>query len=433
MDDLNKLKVTDLKAELKKRGLGVSGVKAVLVERLQEAIDKENEPSTPAVDDDASKVATESNGEDVPAITDTVDADGPVADESRGEPAQVEEMDDDAEKEITPPEEANVVTPPKSPVTEMKVDEHNQPSITEFIPVETQEVTVAVAPLSPSPPPTTAPPPKVAEPGQQMIEETIQNDVDTRKRKHPEDTPVVEPPLSPSKRAKKLSPPPRSRTPEPTPHRAVAANQTLSLHPPTSAIYITCLSRPLSLPAFLNHLTSLTTSHTPPIQVWLNAIKSHGFVVFGSEDDASVVRDALNGVAWPTNENRRPLCVDYVPRESVSDYIDSEESSRGQRFEVVYIKSSDGIITARHRPAESKETLPVRLIEGQSDRSSENVIPTGPRAARREEPPAKGKDNVEVRGGEKVRVLRPDELFRKTVTKPWVYWAENKGRERSVK
>jgi hypothetical protein len=429
MDDLNKLKVADLKAELKKRGFGVSGVKAILVARLQEVLDREKKRSTRAVYDDASKVATDSNGEDVPAVTDTVDADSPVADESRGAPAQVEEMEDDAGKEISPPEEPSVVTPPKSPATEMKVDEPNQPPITEFIPVETKAATVAVAPLSPSPPPTTAPP-KVGEPGQQTIEETIQNDADTRKRKHLEDAPVVEPPSSPSKRAKKLSPP-RSLTPEPSPHRAVAANQTPSLHLPTTAIFITCLSRPLSLPAFSNYLTSLTTSHTPPHQLWLNAIKSHGFVVFESQDDASAVRDALNGVAWPANENRRPLSVDYVPRESVSGYIDSEESSRGQRFEIVYIKSSDGTITTRHRPSESKETLPVRLIEGQSEPSSENVIPTGPRAARREEPPAKGKDNVEVRGGEKVRVLRPDELFRKTVTKPWVYWAENKVSGRS--
>lgn len=52
--DLNKMKVNDLKAELQSRGLDTKGVKVVLVERLKEAMEKENadggaEVSTPTV------------------------------------------------------------------------------------------------------------------------------------------------------------------------------------------------------------------------------------------------------------------------------------------------------------------------------------------------------------------------------------------------
>ncbi|XP_055644462.1 heterogeneous nuclear ribonucleoprotein U isoform X2 [Toxorhynchites rutilus septentrionalis] len=50
--DYNKMKVNDLKSELASRNLDTKGVKAVLVERLKEAIEKENAgnaPSTPAL------------------------------------------------------------------------------------------------------------------------------------------------------------------------------------------------------------------------------------------------------------------------------------------------------------------------------------------------------------------------------------------------
>ena len=40
---VQKLKVTELREELKKRGLGQSGVKAVLAQRLQEAMEAEGE------------------------------------------------------------------------------------------------------------------------------------------------------------------------------------------------------------------------------------------------------------------------------------------------------------------------------------------------------------------------------------------------------
>ena len=54
----------------------------------------------------------------------------------------------------------------------------------------------------------------------------------------------------------------------------------------------------------------------------------------------------------------------------------------------------------------------------------EPVIPTGPRAHRRDEGPPPTRERVEIIDGEKVRVVKPDELFRKTTTKPWIYWEE---------
>jgi hypothetical protein len=169
------------------------------------------------------------------------------------------------------------------------------------------------------------------------------------------------------------------------------------------------------------------------VQLWLDNIKSHGYVVFDNEGDATAVRDAMNGVSWPPNEKRRNLSVDYIPVDKVQEWIDNEESSRGQRFEIVYVKQ-DGKVIVEQRITESKESHPLRLMDDSaaSVKSPERGIPTGPRAARREEIP---KDRFEVRGGEKVRVVGPDELFKKTTSKPWIYWAEvsTEVRERRAK
>jgi hypothetical protein len=164
--------------------------------------------------------------------------------------------------------------------------------------------------------------------------------------------------------------------------------------------------------------------------MWLDSIKSHGYITFESADDAASVRNALNGISWPPNENRRALSVDFIPESSIREWIDREESSRGQRYEIVYSKR-DGEVIAQHRIADSREAHPIRFIDdptpaADTRRSVEMAVPTGPRATRDFPVRELKKERLEIRGGEKVRVLTPDELFNKTVTKPWIYWAEAK-------
>src|SRR5579859_6462876 len=110
--DVSKLKVTDLKAELKKRGLAVGGVKAILAERLQEAIDNDRKQEIKEAD---KEVVTETKPE--------VEAD---VKESMPEPAEKPQEFEEAVEEIVvaeKPQEVEeiveevekIATPPKSP------------------------------------------------------------------------------------------------------------------------------------------------------------------------------------------------------------------------------------------------------------------------------------------------------------------------------
>ena len=445
MEDLNKLKVADLKAELKKRGLPAGGLKAQLMERLQEAISAEQSDRTEKSEPEAGKyaVAEGKGGDAVEEDNEMGEKDGSnrEKDKARG----IENVAEEALLETplegaTKRDPAKVPTPPKSPPSIPLADKETQQPITAFISKEPgEEKDDNVGEMEVEPP--KGEPPPVAGPQQKMMDATIANhksvdgpvanDIDARKRKRDEEAPILEHPLSSSKRAKPTSPArARSRTRDVSPRHIIPANQTPSLHPPTKAIYVTCLSRPLNVAAFTNHITSLTPSKTPPMHVWLDSIKSHAYITFANEEDASAVRGAMNGISWPPNEKRRELSVDFIPVDSIPEWIKREEGGRGQRFDVAYI-NRDGIVSAILRATDSREPRPVHLVqEGKDVLRSPPPVPTGPRASKWEEAPLRREERVEVRGGEKVRVLKPDELFRKTTAKPWVYWQEVSPEER---
>lgn len=133
---------------------------------------------------------------------------------------------------------------------------------------------------------------------------------------------------------------------------------TPSVHVATSTLYIRDFMRPLNPAGLRSHLVALATppsSSTDPEIIktfYLDHIKTHAFVTFSNISAASRVRNRLHDRVWPEERTRKPLWVDFVPEDQVSEWIATEQSSGstgrsagGKRFEIHYDQDNDGNVT----------------------------------------------------------------------------------------
>lgn len=205
----------------------------------------------------------------------------------------------------------------------------------------------------------------------------------------------------------------RSETSQP-PHRESAAadveHSSPSAHPPTSALYIRELMRPLRSETIEEYIVDLITpqgSQPDPSLIedfYLDQIRTHAFVKLASVSAAQRVRAAMHDQVWPNERNRKPLWVDFIPPDSMREWIDEEESgARGnaQRWEVVYEHDGDRVVAA-HRAA------------GSDNKSFSKPPPTGPAAGSGPGPVYPGIEAAprgpRGRGGPPARLTNPNSL-----------------------
>ncbi|KAI1133630.1 hypothetical protein F5Y10DRAFT_2603 [Nemania abortiva] len=161
-----------------------------------------------------------------------------------------------------------------------------------------------------------------------------------------------------------------------------------SIHPATCALYIKNFMRPLRPQAVQNHLLDLATPANTPldpsiiINFYLDTIRTHAFAVFASVSAASRVRTALHKRVWPDETNRKPLWIDFIPPESFDDWIDTEQQARDRgnmpRYEVIYEHNADGNVVANLEETDANQAArrgPVSPVAHPDRRTS---IPTGP-------------------------------------------------------
>lgn len=164
-----------------------------------------------------------------------------------------------------------------------------------------------------------------------------------------------------------------------------------SKYPPTSALYVRNLLRPLQIPPFREHLLQLATPADQPLDdslidtVHLDTFKSHAFVLFTSTSAAIRARNGLHDRIWPEETQRKALWVDFVPPEQAQSWISTElEAGKSKRFEVVYSTSSEGEPTVSLEEASQQQhsSNPASSSSAAVPGPGMPNAPTGPRGDR---------------------------------------------------
>ncbi|KAH7136476.1 hypothetical protein EDB81DRAFT_802280 [Dactylonectria macrodidyma] len=440
--DWAKLRVVDLKEELKRRGLQPNGLKVELVARLTEA---ENKPAQDESAPPEEPVAKESPATeplpDLEASEGTVEEymeDGsprkePKADEDLSLTAEAEEggnkeeqLPEVAENGVTDdshpaPTAGEAVEPQpidsKTPADELMQDvvaETNadkEPTASQTMETQMEQTPEAQESqkrkrrsLTPPPseeaiarkrvrpndddatnggiaPQVYLPEDKKLPQAESQPEEDMKVDVRTTEKPHDSNTHET--------RGTRDSPPP-TKTRDFQKEMDFERDVVPSVHPATPALYIKNFMRPLRPNEVQAHLVDLATRGEETIDddiivdFFLDQIRTHAFVVFKSTSAASRVRAALHDSVWPNESNRKPLWVDFVPREKVHDWIDKEESSgrHGPRWEVVYEDGPDGEIEAHLEPGNASISRQGNRPPPRPTSNTTDAIPLGPRGSR---------------------------------------------------
>ncbi|GAB7348726.1 hypothetical protein MBLNU459_g7463t1 [Dothideomycetes sp. NU459] len=218
-----------------------------------------------------------------------------------------------------------------------------------------------------------------------------------------------------------------------------------ALHPATRALYIRELIRPINPGQLRDHLEHLATppDRSSPGDIiedyYIDALRTHAFVLFASISAASRVRASVHARVWPPEPTRKPLWADFVPENRFREWIERERASGGSRpsqakkWEVSYDAAGDRI---EARLVEATPSGP----GGQRPSFSGGVpgAPTGPRGSipalrrpsfpaiepRRHSQPlaAPRRSTAKAVEDTSASFLELDKLFRFTATKPKLYW-----------
>ncbi|KAK9354418.1 hypothetical protein V1523DRAFT_407957 [Lipomyces doorenjongii] len=423
--DYSKLKVVELKEELKNRGLSTGGLKKDLIQRLTEADAVSAVESNESTEEQAK--VTEQAAEGVPALdTSEVEPRGPSSESAKGEQASAQITDSEPEATVTKAADLD-----KVPELELK-PEPGEPAKDEEV-LEQTLLTDESAPVNETPEQ-----PAEAEIKQDSIiaEESSPMEIlessTVTKRKASFDTEIEDSSPKRIKNGSRHDQQIAEREPEPsgTAEPAIKVDEklvTVDRNPntpmekyrPTKSVYMQNFSRPLNIPSLKTHLETLAGSKL--VKFWIDSIRTHCYAIFESVEAATKVREDIYGQTFPLDEKgRKKLIAEYIPDSKVDEWIAFEEGDQGRlrKWEVAF---GDGLING-------VDTDEIKLIEA-GTKPTNNGPSFRDRLNPRHSPWVDTTRSTRIADSgtanmANVKVKTLSDLFKKTNAKPSLYYCE---------
>ncbi|KAG0181075.1 hypothetical protein DFQ28_007395 [Apophysomyces sp. BC1034] len=448
------LRVVDLRAELLKRKLPTKGKKDELIARLEEALKNELSEENATEEQNDSKV--EEKGEEKKEKEEEEKEEKVVEQQENVEQqTQSEVKVEEPAKEVKPVEEKRSEEPPAAEIghdqaedsekKDMDVDhdrgmKRKRPADnSKLAPKEEKRPKAELAPKPEAAAKTNdanaqavkskpADLPKEQEDTEQpkkldKVEET--SVATTEKPKKEKERGVTEPEKPKDTKEKKAAAPPSTK------------DETYTVS--SSAIYIKGFLRPL----IIRHVQEFIGKFGTVKRFWMDAIKTHCYVVYESQQEAQKAYEGINGVVFPVDTGRK-LTVGGLTPEQAESLIEQEQSAAEKRIRVdweaaikaVLNGTGDSTATAPHVDTASgrrSRTLGITAIARQLQKAATAPVQqTIPQAGPEASPPVMEQSPL-VETQEAPQGLSLEQLFRKTTAVPPLYYltvAEDVARKR---